>query len=54
MNNRKDTSADQKCPEEANDETEQSQKGYYYDDATGYEMYDPESEGDDATDDESS
>lgn len=54
MNNRKATGTDQKCPEEANDETDKSQQGYYYDDSTGYEIYDPESETDDATDDESS
>ena len=49
MNNRKASGTDQECPEPV-DETNKSQKGYYYDDSTGYETYDPESEADEATD----
>ena len=54
MNNRKASGTNQKCREAVDDETDQSQKGYYYDDSTGYETYDPESEADEATEDESS
>ena len=54
MSEGKDTAEKQNQPESTHAEVEQSPKRYYYDDATGYEIYDPESEDDDAKSDESS
>jgi len=53
MGDGKDTEEKQNQPESSNAEIEESPKGYYYDDATGYEIYDPESEDDEAKSDES-
>ena len=54
MSKGKDIAEKQDLPESSDAEIEESPKSYYYDDATGYEIYDPESEDDDAKRDESS
>ena len=51
MSNQKDKAAKQHRPEATDNETPEP-KSYYYDDSTGYETYDPESEDDDANSDQ--
>lgn len=54
MSRRKDSNPDQTSPEEHDDEKELSHESYYYDDSTGYETYDTESETGEATETEDS
>jgi hypothetical protein len=54
VSNRKDYNREQNCPEATDKETDQSPPGYYYDDSTGYETYDPEADADEPTEAEGS
>ena len=49
MSDPKDKETKPDCPESPEDESGQAPKSYYYDDSTGYEIYDPEREDDEAT-----
>jgi hypothetical protein len=48
VSNRKDNSHDENLPEGTDKQTDHSPTGYYYDDSTGYETYDPEDDADEA------
>jgi len=52
MSHRKDTDENQPCPESSDVGIEGPPRSYYYDDATGYEIYDPKREHDDEEADE--
>jgi len=52
MSQREDTDENQHGPEPSDKEIERPPRSYYYDDATGYETYDPKSEHDDEEADE--
>ena len=47
MSDRQTLKENQPPDEEADSKNDEAPKGYYYDDSTGYETYDPESDGDD-------
>ena len=44
MSNRQTLKENQPPDEEAESRKDEAPKGYYYDDSTGYETYDPEAE----------